>query len=153
MEIRDGYIEGELFSQCIEHMPQVCVEVVVENEGEILLAKRSNEPAEGEWFWPGGRLFKGERLAEAAHRVADEELGMQIEILRRLGVYAHFWETSAEKGRPSRHTVNVVFHVAPTDRPIEITLDDQHSDIRWISDGDRQYHEYVEAYLDDADLP
>jgi len=152
MEIQDEYIEEDLFSEFIAHMPEVCVEVVVESDTGILLAKRSNEPVQNEWFWPGGRLLKGERLEEAAHRIAREELGIEIEIQDRLGVYSHFWETSAEQGAPSRHTVNIVFHVTPSNDSPSITLDEQHSETRWITELEDDLHDYVITYLKDSNL-
>ena len=49
-------------------MPQPCVDLVVEYEGGILLTRRQNEPAKGEWFWPGSRLYKGEGV-ETRHTI------------------------------------------------------------------------------------
>ncbi|WP_247730639.1 NUDIX domain-containing protein [Halovivax limisalsi] len=152
MEVHDERIPDELFSEFIAHMPEVCVELVVENNGEILLAKRTKKPAKGEWFWPGGRLYKGEELEDAAHRIAAEELGINVEIVDRLGVCSHFWETSAEENTTGRHTVNIPYHVIPDGAVSEISLDEQHSRIRWISDEDESLHEYVELYLEDANL-
>lgn len=152
MHVHEERIPEELFSDFVAHMPQVCVEVVVERDGEVLLTKRANEPVQGEWFWPGGRLLKGEGLENAAHRIAGEELGIVVEILDQLGVYAHFWDTSAEHGNPSRHTVNVVYQVTPTDEEQAISLDDQHTDLKWISEIEDEFHEYVKRYLDDSGL-
>ncbi|WP_265110761.1 NUDIX domain-containing protein [Halosolutus halophilus] len=152
MEVHNDRIPDELFSEFITQMPEVCVETVVENDGEILLAKRTNKPVQGEWFWPGGRLYKGERFEDAAHRIATEELGIDVNILDQIGVYAHFWDTSAEENNPSRHTVNVVYHVSPIDDSPSISLDQQHSEIQWISEIEDDLHEYVKLYLKDSNL-
>lgn len=69
MKIHDEHVSADLFSEFVAHMPQVCVEVVVERDGGVLLAKRANEPAQEEWFWPGGRLLKGEKLDDAVNRI------------------------------------------------------------------------------------
>jgi colanic acid biosynthesis protein WcaH len=90
MRVHDEHVPAELYGLFIERMPQACVELVIERPEGILLAKRTKEPAAGEWFWPGSRLYKGERLADAAHRVASDELGIGITLAERLGVYAHF---------------------------------------------------------------
>jgi colanic acid biosynthesis protein WcaH len=133
-------------------MPQVCVEVVLDTEAGILLAKRTNKPAKGEWFWPGGRLYKGEKLEAAARRVAREELGIGVTVEKHLGVYAHFWETSAVAGEASRHTVNIVFRVTPAEPEFEIELDEQHEVYQFLSDPDPNLHEYVRRYVRDDEL-
>lgn len=152
MEIHDEYIPEELFTAFTEHLPQICVEIVVQRQESILLVERSIEPAKGEWFWPGSRLYKGEELEAAAHRVAAQELGIEVRIVRQLGVYSHLWETSAAAGSPSRHTVNVVYLVEPLDQEPEITLDEQHTTYRWITELTEDYHEYVEQYIEENNL-
>jgi colanic acid biosynthesis protein WcaH len=155
MDLHDDYIPEGTFREFVARMPQVCVETVVERpDGSVLLARRTNEPVRGEWFWPGSRLYKGERLEDAARRVGREELGLDLVIGDRLGVYEHRWETSAPG--PSRHTINVVFRArAATEKlsPADVTLDDQHDAVRFVQpdEVDRSYHEYVRQYA--ADLP
>ena len=59
MEIHDDWVPADTYADFVAHMPQVCVEVVLERDGGVLVARRTNEPAAGEWFWPGSRLYKG----------------------------------------------------------------------------------------------
>lgn len=147
MDVHDERIPEDVFGQCLAHLPQACVELVLERDGAVLLARRTNEPAKGEWFWPGSRLYKGERLEDAARRVGREELGIEVELVEQVGVYSHFWETSSVAGTDSRHTVNVVYHVRPVaDDPV-IELDDQHDDYRFVESVDPEFHEYVRRYL------
>ncbi|WP_276258057.1 NUDIX domain-containing protein [Haloglomus litoreum] len=155
MRVQDEFVPEETFREFIERMPQVCVEVVVERaDGAVLLAHRTNEPACDEWFWPGSRLYKGERLEDAARRVGREELGVDLTIGDRLGVYEHRWETSAPG--PSRHTVNIAFRARAADADgdlsaEDVTLDDQHDGVRFVqpADVDESYHEYVQRYARD----
>ena len=151
MDVHDEFIPEETFGACLAHLPQVCVEVVVAHDGGVVLAHRTNDPAGGEWFWPGGRLYKGERLDDAAQRIAREELGLSVTVERRLGVHGHFWETASVEGADSRHTVNVVFLVSPTDG-LDITLDSQHDDWRLVHAVDETHHEYVREYVETHDL-
>lgn len=150
MEVHDERIPADEFAICQRHLPEVCVEIFLEHDGGVLLARRTNDPARGEWFWPGSRLYKGERLTAAARRVAREELGIEVEPAGRLGVYSHFWETSAVPGVDSRHTVNVVYRAYPVEDPVEITLDDQHDAYRFVSSDDPTFHSYVRRYLVDG---
>lgn len=150
MAVDDEWIPEELFSAFVSRMPQVCVDVILETDEGLLLAKRDIHPPV--WFWPGSRLYKGEALRDAAVRVAREELGVEVRIEDRYGPYAHFWADSSVRGSPSRHTVNPVFHVVPAHETYEITLDDQHSDYRFLTEVEDDLHEYVRRYVEDNDL-
>jgi len=152
VHVHDKYISDDLFAEFTARMPECCVEVVLQHEGGVLLARRTNEPAKGEWFWPGGRLYKGEELSAAAERIAREELGIDVNVHEPIGVYSHFWETSAVQDNESRHTVNVSFCVTPVTDRFEITLDDQHDDYRFVTEFEPGLHEYVREYLTDTDL-
>jgi len=151
MDVRDDWIPEDVFAACLERLPQVCVEVVLTHDGGVLLARRTNPPAAGEWFWPGSRLYKGERLEPAARRVAREELGVAVAVERRLGVQEHFWETASPAGAGSRHTVNVVYEVSQTGA-LDVSLDDQHDDWRLVREPEQGLHEYVTRYLAEYDL-
>ena len=47
-------IDKNLYKQIQKVMPIPCVDLVVVNDyGQVLLAKRRNEPAVNEWWFPG----------------------------------------------------------------------------------------------------
>jgi colanic acid biosynthesis protein WcaH len=148
MEVHDEFVPEATFRTCLEHLPQVCIEVVLEREGAVLLARRTNEPARGEFFWPGGRLYKGEKPGAAAHRVAREELGIDVELQGRIGVYNHFWDTTSVEGLDSRHTVNLVYHARQVGDD-DLDLDEQHDEVRWVEGPEPDLHEYVRQYLEE----
>lgn len=152
MEIHDVYLPEELYTEFLANKPEATVEIVLQRRGAVLLAKREIEPAKGEWFWPGSSLYKGEPTEEAAHRVAREELGIEIELGDLLGVYSHFWDRSAQSPDVSRHTVNVVYRAEPVEDDPRIRLDDQHSEYRWVDELEPGLHEYVRTYIEDEDL-
>jgi len=152
MDVHDEVIPEETFGACLDAVPQVCVEVLLERDGEVLVARRTNEPAKDTWFWPGGRLYKGERLADCARRVGREELGVDVDLVDRVGVYSHFWDTASVAGADSRHTVNVAFHVRQRDPEATVTLDDQHDDYRFVTAEDPDLHDYLYQYFEDLSL-
>jgi colanic acid biosynthesis protein WcaH len=152
VDVNDERIPDELFAAFLDAMPQVSVEVVLEHDGSVLLVRRTNEPAKGEWFWPGTRLYKGETFERAVRRLTREELGIEVEICSRIGVYSHFWETANLPNVGSTHTVNIVYHVRPADGLDELVLDDQHEEYRFVDRIEPTFHEYVKRYLDETGL-
>ena len=119
-------IPSELYRQIVDVLPILCVDIVIEDGGRYLLVKRTNEPLKGQWWVPGGRVLKGETIAEAAARKAREELGIEAEITGILGYYEDQF-TETEFGLESgTHTVSIVVSARLTS--MEIRLDAQGSD-------------------------
>src|SRR3954451_9083190 len=58
--------------------------VVVNDEGEILLIRRSDND---NWALPGGAMDLGESLVDAAVRETLEETGIRVEITGLVGIY------------------------------------------------------------------
>lgn len=118
-------------------MPIVCIDLLVrDTEGRVLLGLRTNQPAAGSWFLPGGRIRKGERLADAFSRLARQELGVRtIEMsdARLHGVYEHFYETDFT-GDPSAPTHYVTLAYEPA-MGLELALPEgeQHQHWAWMT--------------------
>lgn len=67
---------------------------IIENEGEILVVRRSFDVGRpGQWCPPGGTMWRGERPDVAAVREAFEETGLRVAILEGLAEFdgAHFF--------------------------------------------------------------
>lgn len=73
------------FMAIYDKVPRLCVELVIQNDQGILLTKRAIEPAKGYWHLPGGTLLKDESVAEAAQRIALDELGRSITLSSLIG--------------------------------------------------------------------
>lgn len=85
--------------------PAITVDGIILNENdEILLIKRKNEPFKDLWALPGGFVEYGEKVEDAVLREIKEETGLNVEIVKLFGVY------SDPKRDPRGHTISVVFH-------------------------------------------
>ncbi|MXR40783.1 NUDIX domain-containing protein [Halobaculum sp. WSA2] len=132
----------------VEHVPLVSVDLVVEHDGGVLLGKRENEPAKGEWFVPGGTVLKNESRREAVDRVAAEELGEPVVVEESLGTFEHFYDASEVDGVDSKHYVATAYRCRfKRDEPT-VVGDDQHSDITVFRPPFEGVHPYVRRYLD-----
>jgi len=74
------------FKKIYSRVPRLCVEVVLMKRKSLLLIRRTIAPAVGQWHTPGGTVLKGEDLEQAVKRVASEELGLQVKVLKFIGV-------------------------------------------------------------------
>lgn len=68
--------------------PKVAAAVLVEENGQVLLVRRINEPFRGYWSLPAGFINADEDPAEAAARECLEETGLEIHILDLLTLVA-----------------------------------------------------------------
>jgi len=59
--------------------PCLAVGAIVFKDGRVLLVRRGQPPAEGEWAIPGGSVEIGETLQQAAQRELLEETGIRIQ--------------------------------------------------------------------------
>ena len=99
-------------------MPIVSVEAVICINNALLFLRRKNEPAKGEWWFPGGRIHKGESLEAALLREIKEETGLEISEYKLINVYSRVF--------PERHDITIVYLCKCKEG--EIALNDEHSE-------------------------
>ncbi len=83
--------------------PLLTVDTVIIFMGKIVLIRRKNPPFQDHFALPGGFVDVGETVEAAAVREAKEETGLDVEIIRLIGVY------SDPARDPRGHTVSVCF--------------------------------------------
>ena len=75
------FLDKETFRTVVRSAPLVSIDLVVINsQGQVLLGQRTNRPAQGFWFVPGGRILKNEAMAAAFLRLSKAELGFASEL-------------------------------------------------------------------------
>lgn len=62
------------------------VGLLIEMNGGVVLVQRGNPPHKGEWTLPSGFVEADESAEEAAIREAEEETGLQVEIVELMGI-------------------------------------------------------------------
>jgi ADP-ribose pyrophosphatase YjhB (NUDIX family) len=124
-------IPEELYQQFCRCMPVACVDVlVVDGAGRVLLLRRRNHPALGQWWFPGGRVLHLETRRQAALRKLHEECGIQAASAKEVGTYDVILE-DPERGVP-HHGITTVY-VVRVDSAAPINLDGQSAACAWRS--------------------
>ena len=67
--------------------PIVGVSAVIFVDKSVLLVRRKQEPAKGQWSFPGGAVELGEGILEALARELREELSVKIAVGGLVGVF------------------------------------------------------------------
>ncbi|ATE60524.1 GDP-mannose mannosyl hydrolase [Thauera sinica] len=142
--------DSKRFVGLVDAMPLVSIDLLLHDpEGRVLLGRRLNRPAAGFWFVPGGRVLKGERLADALARIVRRELGPAVPLQgwTPAGAYEHFYDDNfAGVADVSTHYV-VLPHVLHLEWGTpEIVPDDQHDDMMWLSVPELLARDDVHAY-------
>ena len=140
----------ELYRKFLERMPLACVDVAVVDRGRVLLVKRRDAPARGQWWVPGGRVWKGEMMRDTAARKARDEVGIECHI----GPIIHTAETIFENGPGgiAVHSINACFFAYPVAPAVRTRLDRHHAGHKWVRAIPSGLHPYVTRCLQAAGL-
>jgi ADP-ribose pyrophosphatase YjhB (NUDIX family) len=126
--------------------PTLAVGAVVVDHDRLLMVRRGRGPAQGQWAIPGGRVRRGETLAEAVTRELAEETGLE-------GLCGPFvgWAELFDEHDPEGHFVVLDFEVTVVgdDNP---TAGDDAAEAMWVDlheVGDRQLAPGLAEFLHD----
>lgn len=124
--------------------PVPTVDIIIQQESNILLIKRKNDPFKDHLSLPGGFVNEGELVEEAARREMWEETSLTVEPIEILGVY------SDPNRDPRRHVLTVVW-VAIVVNGIARANDDS-IEVQWLPlndiDSTRLAFDHKEILLD-----
>ena len=145
------------FEDVVRLTPLVAIDLIVRSpNGRILVGRRTNEPAKGWLFTPGGRITKNETLSAAFRRISLAELGVarNVEDACFMGAYEHFYATNRQE-RSGFGTHYVVLAYALTSPVENLPLPrDQHGEYVWLRQDEvlnsAEVHENVKAYFASA---
>lgn len=69
--------------------PKVVAATIPEDDGRVLLTRRTIDPGRGLWTFPGGFVDFGETASDAAVRETFEETGLSVELTGLLNVFTY----------------------------------------------------------------
>lgn len=78
--------------------------LITNNKGQVLLVKRGIKPKFGYWDLPGGFLEEGEDPIQGLKREIKEELGVEINDIKYLGIYMDWYECGYNMS-----TLNIIY--------------------------------------------
>ncbi|MCK5881667.1 MAG: GDP-mannose mannosyl hydrolase, partial [Sinobacterium sp.] len=129
-------LDNQSFLHIIDKTPLVSVDLIIErSNGDILLGKRKNKPAQGAWFVPGGRILKNETIEQAFQRISQKELGslLSFNTANLLGCYNHIYSDNfLNQSDVNTHYVVLAYSVQWPDTE-QLKTDDQHETFSWWS--------------------
>ncbi len=135
------YIDSETYEIIKSSLPISCVDVLIVKNNKFLLCKRTQKPAQGQWWFPGGRILFGELLENAGVRKCLEEVGLNVEVGKIIAVEESIFE------HPKVHTINVVVEATLVGPDDLIVLDDTQSEYCWFEYIDHDWHQCVKNPL------
>lgn len=147
------FLSHEDFATVVSSTPLISIDLVVENQaGEYLLGLRTNRPAQGFWFVPGGRVQKDERLADAFTRLTEAELGKRFTLQdgEFYGVWQHFYDDNFSGQDFSTHYVVLGFRLRVNEAELQLPME-QHNEYRWLTPAEllsrEDVHDNSRAYF------
>jgi colanic acid biosynthesis protein WcaH len=136
------FIPSTLYNQITKCLPIVSVEAVIVVGQSLLLLRRCNEPALGQWWFPGGRIKKGESLEEALHREVKEETGLELTDYKLINVYSRVF--------PERHDITIVYVCKCKES--QIVLNKEHSEFKLFKKANKDFHPFILQTIKDSQM-
>jgi len=144
------HIERTLYDKILQVMPIPCVDLLVfDKSGRVLLLLRKNEPAAGQWWFPGGRVLFGELRCDAAKRKLEEECGVFSTQFQEIGTFDVLFNVAPNE---SVHSITTLFKVL-VENECTVRLDQQSCDACWLSPQEwlgRELHPVIRKQLEEV---
>ncbi len=139
-EKQTDFLPAKLFNKIMKSLPIVSVEALIITHEGLLLLRRNNKPAKGEWWLPGGRIHKGEPMLDALHREVKEETALKLTSCRLIDVYSRVF--------PERHDITIAYLC--NCEGSRVTLNEEHSEYGFFSQLPLDLHPYMREVVKDS---
>jgi len=140
IEKQTDSLPDRLFNLMMKCLPIVSAEAMIVKDEGLLLLKRNNEPVKGEWWFPGGRIRRGENLEDALRREIREETGLELGECKLINVYSRVF--------PLRHDITIAY-LCKNARG-KVVLNEEHSEYAFFKKLPRDLHPCMQAVVQDS---
>ena len=134
-----GKISSSLYELILDVLPIASVEAIISKDDSLLFLRRENSPAKGQWWFPGGRIRKGETLEEALYREVKEETGLEVIKSELVNVYSRIFD--------GRHDISIAYMCECEGD--KIVLNDEHSEYKFFTSLPKTIHPYLIQVIQD----
>ncbi|MGC9423655.1 GDP-mannose mannosyl hydrolase [Vibrio sp.] len=148
-------LDKATFKTIVASTPLVSIDLIIRNScNQVLLGLRTNRPAQGFWFVPGGRIGKDETFEQAFLRLTQLELGYPIPLndASFLGPYQHLYSDNFSGTDFSTHYV-VLGYQLMLDLDLQTLPVEQHQNYQWWDEQELLnsdlVHRNTKAYFSD----
>lgn len=148
-------LDKATFKTIVASTPLVSIDLIIRNScNQVLLGLRTNRPAQGFWFVPGGRIGKDETFEQAFLRLTQLELGSPISLndASFLGPYQHLYSDNFSGTDFSTHYV-VLGYQLKLDLDLQTLPVEQHQNYQWWDEQELLnsdlVHRNTKAYFSD----
>ena len=135
------YVPEQDYRKALTWLPILCVDLLIIHQKKCLLLKRSNEPALGQYWFPGGRISKLETIKEAAIRKAKEETNLNCVFVKSISIEETIFPKN-ENMSTDVHTLNICCHLIPKNID-SLKIDKYHDEYIWIGESSNTFHDAV----------
>jgi len=134
-----GKIPLTLYELITDSIPIPSVEAIISKGNSLLFLRRQNSPAKGQWWFPGGRIRKGETLEGALYREVKEETGLEVIKSELVNVYSIMFN--------GRHDISIAYLCKC--KGFKIILNNEHSEYRYFKSLPKSIHPYLIQVIQD----
>ena len=132
-------IPATLYELIVDVLPIPSVEAVISKNDSLLFLRRKINPVKGEWWFPGGRIRKGETLEETLYREVKEETGLDVIESELINVYSRIFD--------GRHDISIAYLC--NCKGDKIILNNEHSEYRYFKRLPKSIHSYLIQVIQD----
>lgn len=147
------FLDDKLYKDIMEYSIIPTVDVLfIRDKREILLWLRGNRPLKWVYYFPGGRIEKGETIKQAIIRKMEEELwyGVDVNRLIFLNIYDDFFDESIYEWVALQNiTITYIYLLEDNEINSFKPNDSQHNEFKFFEIDDNSLHDRVKLRIKD----